>query len=144
MGLFAKFAVIFAVLGLLVSVAFGILGGNRFSPLVVTAIICSILAGASGVGAYKVLESRVPEVFELFAPPQVAEGADDELALSDGEADAGDGMLIGDDVEAPAHAVGEDAGKRFGDHLIVDKIKIKNEPKLMAEAIKTMLAKDKS
>lgn len=143
MGLFAKFAVIFAVLGLLVSVAFGILGGNRFSPLVVTAIICSILAGASGVGAYKVLESRVPEVFELFAPPAAADGADDELTLSDGDADAGDGMLVGDDVEAPAAAV-DDSAKRFGDHLIVDKIKIKNEPKLMAEAIKTMLAKDKS
>lgn len=146
MGLFAKFAVIFAVLGLLVSVAFGILGGNRFSPLVVTAIICSILAGASGVGAYKVLESRVPEVFELFAPPQSVGSSDDDLSLSDGDADAdaSDGMLIGDDVDAPTHAAAEDAGKRFGDHLIVDKIKIKNEPKLMAEAIKTMLAKDKS
>lgn len=145
MGLFAKFAVIFAVLGLLVSVAFGILGGNRFSPLVVTAIICSILAGASGVGAYKVLESRVPEVFELFAPPPGVGSSDDDLTLSDGDADAdaGDGMLIGDDVDAPA-AAAEDTNKRFGDHLIVDKIKIKNEPKLMAEAIKTMLAKDKS
>jgi hypothetical protein len=97
------------------------------------------------VGAYKVLESRVPEVFELFAPPPGVGSSDDDLTLSDGDADAdaGDGMLIGDDVDAPA-AAAEDTNKRFGDHLIVDKIKIKNEPKLMAEAIKTMLAKDKS
>lgn len=30
----------------------------------------------------------------------------------------------------------------FGDHIMVENIAIKNEPKLMAEAIRTMLARD--
>ncbi|GIX42120.1 MAG: hypothetical protein KatS3mg129_1853 [Leptospiraceae bacterium] len=36
----------------------------------------------------------------------------------------------------------EEKPKQFGDHILVDKIAIKNEPKLMAEAIRTMLSKD--
>jgi hypothetical protein len=31
---------------------------------------------------------------------------------------------------------------KFGDHIMIDNIPIKNEPKLMAEAIRTIMAQD--
>lgn len=137
MGLLAKFAIAFAVLGLLVSIIAGFVGGNRVTPLVITAIVCAVIAGAAGIGSYKVLERRVPEVFDLFQQSEfVSDSSDDELSLADEGEDA-----LGLEDEEPAMAAAPASGK-FGDHIIVEKIKIKNEPKLMAEAIKTMLAKD--
>lgn len=142
MNLMIKFVGVFAVVGLILSVSFGIIGGNRIFSLVLTAVICSMLSGALGAGTYKVLEQRVPEFLEIF----LAQGmGGDDLELGD---EAG---YEGDELDAEGYATSaEDDGaaaaaadtKQFGDHIIVDKIKIKNEPKLMAEAIKTMLAKD--
>ncbi|MCR9141371.1 MAG: hypothetical protein NXI24_03905 [bacterium] len=136
-----KFVGVFAVIGLILSVAFGIIGGNRIFSLVLTAVLCSMLSGALGAGTYKVLEQRVPEFLEIFMP----QGMGDELELGDeaGYDDDGldaEGYATSEQDESVA-AAAEDT-KQFGDHIIVDKIKIKNEPKLIAEAIKTMLAKD--
>lgn len=137
-----KFMAAFAALGLILSVSFGFVGGNRIFPLIMTAVVCTALSGGLGAGTYKVLEQRVPEFFDLFRGPQgFEEGTDIELG-DDGE-DHDDEMSAdrsGDDDDG---GVQSDA-KQFGDHIIVDKIKIKNEPKLIAEAIRTMLAKDDS
>ncbi|MBX7056630.1 MAG: hypothetical protein K1X75_01100 [Leptospirales bacterium] len=140
MGLLIRFAIAFAVLGLLISAIAGLIGGNRVTPLVVTAVVCSLVAGGAGIGSYIVLEKRVPEVFELFAGGAASSASsDDELSLGGDE----EGELdLGEETPAMASAANEASSGKFGDHIIVDKIKIKNEPKLMAEAIKTMLAKD--
>lgn len=39
-------------------------------------------------------------------------------------------------------AVTPKADGNYGDHIVVDNIPIKNEPKLMAEAVRTMMAND--
>ena len=142
MNLMIKFVGVFAVLGLILSLVFGIIGGNRIFSLILTAVLCGALGGALGAGTYKVLEQRVPEFLEIFQPESMDVGSDLELG-DEGEYD-------GEDLDAEGYtareeedgvAVGADS-KEFGDHIIVDKIKIKNEPKLIAEAIRTMLAKD--
>lgn len=144
MNLMMKFIGIFAVIGMILSVSFGIIGGNRVFSLILTAVLCSAMSGGLGAGTYKVLEQRVPEFLEMFQP--VFEESD--LELGD------EGGYEGDDLDAEGYGAGREADdsvtdaaadtKQFGDHIIVDKIKIKNEPKLIAEAIKTMLAKDEA
>lgn len=141
MNLMMKFIGIFAVIGMILSVTFGIVGGNRIFSLILTAVLCSAMSGGLGAGTYKVLEQRVPEFLEMFQP-----------AYEEGDLELGDeGGYEGDDLDAEGYGArdGDDSvneaaadTKQFGDHIIVDKIKIKNEPKLIAEAIKTMLAKD--
>lgn len=144
MNLMIKFVGVFAVIGLILSVAFGVIGGNRIFSLALTAVVCSLLSGALGAGTYKVLEQRVPEFLEIF---MAYAGGGEDLELGD------EGELEGEDLDAESYVTSSDAGdgvaasadtKQFGDHIIVDKIKIKNEPKLIAEAIRTMLAKDDS
>lgn len=140
-----KFVGVFAVIGLILSVSFGIIGGNRIFSLILTAVLCSILSGALGAGTYKVLEQRVPEFLEIFMPHGGLGGDDlelgDESGYDEGDLDA-EGYASSEADESVAAAAADT--KQFGDHIIVDKIKIKNEPKLIAEAIKTMLAKDEA
>jgi hypothetical protein len=96
-----------------------------------------------GAAVYKVLEQRVPEFLEIFQGGGYAGSGEDLELGDDGDFEAGedleDGYVAGDAADTVA-APGE--SKQFGDHIIVDKIKIKNEPKLISEAIRTMLARD--
>ncbi len=136
-----KFIAAFAALGLILSVTFGFVGGNRIFPLIMTALVCTALSGGLGAGTYKVLEQRVPEFFDLFRGPQSLEGEMSDIELGD-EGDYGDDEMSVDRSDDEDDGGVESDSKQFGDHIIVDKIKIKNEPKLIAEAIRTMLAKD--
>ena len=144
MNLMLKFAAVFAVVGLLISVVFGFVGGNRFGSILITSVVCTILAGGLGVGVYKILEERVPEFLDLFRSDVAYE--------SDGDYDSSNvsaGMDADDDVtdltqsfDAEQTQAAGDNTKTFGDHIIVGDIQLKNEPKLMAAAIKTLLARD--
>ena len=145
MGLLLKFAGVFAALGLLISIAFGFLGGNRWTAVVTTALLCTALSGGLGVGVLKVLEARVPEFLRIFEG-MVALDEENAPDAADFAADQGD--VFGEGVntgtmQPVTGQAGESGGaKHFGDHILVNKVKIKNEPRLMAEAIKTMLARD--
>lgn len=143
MGLMLKFAAAFAALGLVISVAFGFLGGNRWTAVVTTALLCTVFSAGLGVGVLKVLEARVPEFLAIFEGGIVL---DEENApdASDFANDAGEDVFGGGAEAGMGEAAAAAAGdsKHFGDHILVNKVKIKNEPRLMAAAIKTMLARD--
>ena len=140
-----KFAAGFAIVGLIISTSFGFVGGNRLLPLIMTSVVCTILSGGVGVGVYKTLELRVPEMLEIFR-------LEDGYLAEEGDAlDLSDEGYSDDQLEEAAlggvSAAGEDSPvpsetKAFGDHIIVENIPIKNEPRLMAAAIKTLLARD--
>ncbi len=165
MGLLIKFAAGFGILGLVVSLLFGFIGGNRPTAVVITAVICAVLGGGLGAGVYKVLEARVPEILSAF---ESGAGSEATASLRDAERaraaleDEGDSGGLresdeygagqeraGDDDEGPVArevaatgATSADGSKSYGDHIIINKVKIKNEPKLMAAAIRTMLTKE--
>lgn len=142
MNLMIKFAGVFAVLGLIISLTFGFLAGNGWTAVLLTGFVCTALSGGLGVGVLKVLEIRVPEFLRLFEGGMVLdeENAPDLADFENEGQPLGEGELGGvdDEVATPKGA----ESKQFGDHILVNKVKIKNEPKLMAEAIKTMLARD--
>ena len=146
MGLVIKFAGAFAAVGLMISLAFGFLGGNRWTAVVTTALLCTVLSGGLGVGVLKALEVRVPEFLRLFEGTVALdeENAPDaaDFAADAGEDAFGEGAQAGVAEPTGAGRAGPGETKHFGDHILVNKVKIKNEPKLMAAAIKTMLARD--
>ncbi len=146
MSLLYKFIIVFAVLGLIISVSVGFAVGNRLTHVLVTALICTLLSGFLGVGVYKVLEIKIPEFFEYFG----AYSSNDYSAEVDTGASFGDDVsetrenmpgALDDEIQEPAN-VADGETQIFGDHILVNKVKIKNEPKLIADAIRTMIAKD--
>ncbi|TGN19216.1 hypothetical protein [Leptospira idonii] len=149
------FLVGFAILGTLISTVCGFLVGNRITYILFVSAISTLAFGGLGFGVYTVLEKKVPEFLEFLQGISLGgfgssegdyEGEEGGSFASGSES----GSVSGDDfgVQTAAGDPAMDAklamakSGKFGDHIIVDKIAIKNEPKLMAEAIRTMLAKD--
>ena len=145
----AKFAIAFAIPGLIISAVFALPSGNRWEHNVFVILFCTLLSGVLGAVVYAVLKAKVPEFFEIFegmagfslsgSRSSTSDFSEDELndyaAETDSDADR-------QAADALAGAAADAGSKHFGDHILVDKVKIKNEPRLMAQAIRTLLAKD--
>ncbi|HBS04274.1 MAG TPA: hypothetical protein DEA96_04860 [Leptospiraceae bacterium] len=143
MSLQIKFTAVFALLGLAVSLVFGLMSGNSLTHVVITALICTVLSAALGVGVYQVLKNRVPEFLDLLSGSgEASDLAEDELGSLDALDASGDEDLPDEGGESPFAEGTEPERKEFGDHILVDKVKVKNNPRLMASAIRTMLSRD--
>ncbi|MBW7858673.1 MAG: hypothetical protein H3C43_10375 [Leptonema sp. (in: Bacteria)] len=141
----AKFAIVFAILGLIVSSVFGLLSGNRIEHTVFVIVVCTVVSGGLGFGTYSVLQAKIPEFFQIFeaiegfsgrSQSEVSEFREEELNEFGNEID----MQQGEPVAV--ESADQPPAQHFGDHILVDKVKIKNEPHLMAQAIRTLLSKD--
>ncbi|HNJ35687.1 MAG TPA: hypothetical protein PK881_15695, partial [Leptospiraceae bacterium] len=105
-------------------------------------------------GTFRFLESRVPEILALFRKPEMPQAAeleyDNESPGFESPLSAGDSGGSVDESDSPPQVststgsmpTPSAAPAAYGDHILVNKVKIKNEPKLMAAAIRTLLAKD--
>ena len=142
----AGFIMIFSVTGFIISTVSGFFAGNRIGHILLVSSLGTLSFSGLGAGVYKVIESRVPEFLELlqdmrFSGSAGGDGGEDDVAILDTpafEQEMGESSFAGESApKAPRRKDGN-----FGDHLVVDNIEIKNEPKLMAEAIRTMLARD--
>lgn len=157
MALINKFITGFTLVGLLISLLAGFLFGNRLFSVLITAFVCAIVSAFVGAGVYKILEMRVPEFLELFQGLGRAYSGDSSEFNSDGDEsnleargglEAEGGMAFADDTSSipvdtlPGHSNIPDKAQVFGDHILLNNIMIKNEPKIIASAIRTMLAKD--
>ena len=158
MNLMFKFVYVFAGLGFVVSFLFGLMGGIRFSSVLFTSIISTFISGGLGAGIHQILEQKIPESLKLFeisltAPKAGDEGPglptkDEKLNVAEDDVFAlgtealSSSASIAEEKEnrlAPAHS---EAKGNYGTHIMVDKIKIRNEPKLLVDAIRTMIARD--
>ncbi len=155
MNLQINFLALFSLLGLIVSTVCGFMVGNYLTHILFISFLSTVGMAGVGFGVYSVLETKVPEFLEFLS--NITGGYS---SLSDGEEGEGGRGSYGNhsdmetsasDFDSPASAVEMRAAAsgipkkkadKFGDHIIVENIAIKNEPKLMAEAIRTMLAKD--
>ncbi|TGN13783.1 hypothetical protein EHS11_03405 [Leptospira ilyithenensis] len=144
----------FAVIGAIISTTCGFLVGNRIGYILFISAISTFAFAGLGFGVYTVLEKKVPEFLEFLGGLSIgggfgSGGEEGEMNESGPMGSSDSGSLSSDafGVQSGAESLAETklamakSGK-FGDHIIVDKIAIKNEPKLMAEAIRTMMAKD--
>ncbi|XDD48987.1 hypothetical protein AB3N59_11135 [Leptospira sp. WS92.C1] len=155
MNLQVLFIGVFAVIAMIVSPICGFLAGNQFGHIVLVSILSTIAFSVFGFGVHAVLEMKVPEFLDFLSNlggEFVASGSSSEdgaMAMRDYSNQGGDsdfGSTSGDsasstEVFASATPRRQKSGN-FGDHIMVENIAIKNEPKLMAEAIRTMMARD--
>lgn len=153
MNLQVVFIGVFAGLALIVSPVCGFITGNSFGHIILVTVLSVVAFAVLGFGVHAFLEMKVPEFLDFlsnvggeFVPATSdadgmgAGGHDYTSNASDSEFSPGDGPS-NSEVFASATPKRQKSGN-FGDHIMVENIAIKNEPKLMAEAIRTMLARD--
>ncbi|PKA10709.1 hypothetical protein CH372_17960 [Leptospira meyeri] len=144
----------FAILGAIISSVCGFLVGNRLGYIFFVSLISTFAFGGLGFGVFSVLQKKVPEFLEFLSAFSIGgfggESHSDDFDHEQGGTEPSRSESMGSD-DFGVQQVGDTAmdaklamakSGKFGDHIIVDKIAIKNEPKLMAEAIRTMMAKD--
>ncbi|WP_367897522.1 hypothetical protein AB3N61_10360 [Leptospira sp. WS58.C1] len=155
MNLQIGFLGFFSFLGLIISLVCGIMVGNYFGHIALVTFLSTVGMAVFGFGVYSVLASKVPEFLDLLGNFTGASAGGEEDGLEGGNrpsysehADMDtstahfDSPTSADEIRAAASGIPRKKADKFGDHIIVENIAIKNEPKLMAEAIRTMLAKD--
>ncbi len=143
----SKFLVLFFILGLLLSLVCGFIVGNKIPHILTVALISAICLGLVGLGSYVILEQRVPEFINFLqelsfsSNYDYSEDYEEESESSEEYASPTVSESSFDETFVSTSPEKKESGK-FGDHILVDNIPIKNEPKLMAEAIRTMMALD--
>jgi hypothetical protein len=165
-------AALFAVIAFFVTILGGIIAGVSAGVGVFRVIVAWVIFGARGFGVVYVLKNYVPEVMDLFAShgPAAGQGPDSvEIAQGDGEtpgegaseeagSEGGFTELSGEDFPRvggasdtsamdeslnSAESGGMNAKKgKLGKHIISDESKFQYEPKLMAQAVRTMMKRD--
>ncbi|MCS7205211.1 MAG: hypothetical protein NZ853_05900 [Leptospiraceae bacterium] len=158
------FVLVIGSLGFIISLLFSLFSQNSLYSILISILISVVLSSAVGLISFLILKHRVPELIEGFedglsiSRRNTIQEADFEDELSLEKSEHTDEMNeIVDNKEVLYSNTGSEGiseeliqttsskdskPKHFGDHILIDKITIKNEPKLMAQAIRTMLAKD--
>jgi hypothetical protein len=159
-----KASLLFALCALVVSLILGAVFGIGAGTVFMRSLILTIVFAGLGFGVIAVLKRYVPELYSLLnemnAAPARAEGADEADANARDEAKA-------KNAEGPAEeSEGENSGKTFnelsdedftkltsnvdgagsdrkmGKHIIANEKIVSYEPKIMAQAVRTMMRRD--
>ncbi len=156
MNLQVLFIAVFAVIALIVSPICGFLAGNQVGHIILVSILSTLAFAVFGFGVHAILEMKVPEFLDFlsnltgeFSSSSSGDEGSGGSGFRDYSSQAGDSEFATASADGPSSSevFASATPKRqkngnFGDHIMVENIAIKNEPKLMAEAIRTMLAKD--
>jgi len=147
-----KFLVAFFLIGLIISMICGIIAGNKITYIILVSLISAATFGAFGFGIFTMLERKVPEVVEFLEGVELdfQSGSDD---FEGGGASYEGSSQFATESVSSSYAFGGSTSEstpknkrqqqgNIEGYISVDNITIKNEPKLMAEAVRTMLAKD--
>jgi hypothetical protein len=157
-----KIVIAFFVIGIGLSLPGGIIAGNSIYNVITYSIISSIVLAGLVFGLLTFLETKVPEFTDFLnnvntgnfsenTDADTAEGSS-EQKQADSKTEqqhtdfhstesSGEKSSLGEPPPPPPKNEKPKNGK-FGDHIMIDNIPIKNEPKLMAEAIRTIMAQD--
>jgi hypothetical protein len=160
MGLEYKSGAVFGVMALFLSIIFGILAGNGFGTILLKAGILTLVFIAIGYGIVFVIRKYVPELYDAISGIMVSVSVKDGVVETDntqksaaaapGEGSGTLGPEQGKQADEFVAMKDSDFAKteyssekrKMGKHYVVDEKKFKYEPKIMAEAIKTMMKKD--
>lgn len=158
-----KIVIAFFVIGIGLSLPGGIIAGNSILNVITYSIISSLILAGLVFGLLTFLETKVPEFTDFlnnvstgnFPEAENLEGGSEKStdtqsgefgstqssSDSSSESFSSNKSSLGDSPPPPPKNEKPKNGK-FGDHIMIDNIPIKNEPKLMAEAIRTIMAQD--
>lgn len=165
-----KAAAFFGVGSLFLSLVIGLAAGNTFGNAFLTSFVMALVFSILGYAAVTVVKRFVPELFEVFAgasapgsgdfqgeAPVAPERADSRPAGGDSgydgepaeseekEAELKTGIDF-EPVDSASYAryssKPEMGDGKLGKHIVVNQKKVKYEPKIVAEAIRTMMKRD--
>lgn len=157
-GLEAKSAAVFGIIALVVSFILGLLAGNSFGFVLFRSLVLCLIFSGIGFGAIVVLRRFVPEIIEVLegsiaaspesedvdvgeAPPPSPES---EMAMQEGAQPTEEKQfqpLGKDDFMRVSVGPSVSEGK-LGRHFVDEKKTVKYEPKIIADAIRTMIRRD--
>ncbi|HPS58131.1 MAG TPA: hypothetical protein PK514_08485 [Spirochaetota bacterium] len=157
-----------SVIAFVLSIATGFIAGIPFGTVILRGIIFAVVFFAVGYGGLQILKKLVPEVYEAITSPQLLSSGKDEAGSNDinagmDEADqavdntmdeeaTGSGFTEFTEKDFDRYNTPADAGRestlnpakgKMGKHIMVQQQFNAYEPKIMAQAIKTMMSKDK-
>lgn len=169
LGIEQKYGAVFGVAAFILSLLTGLVSGVNFSVTIIRSFIMIPVFFIVGYGIVTVLKKYVPEIYEALAAAGEKSGESGpedqaDVVLSDIESD-----LNVDTYSAPEMNKGEEfteftqsdfsrykttedsgldatfnaSGGKMGKHIIVQEQFNSYEPKIMAQAIRTMMSKDK-
>lgn len=157
-----KSAALFGLTALVLSFVTGMASGNSLGYALFKSSIITLVFGAIGYGAVVVLRRFVPELIEILGPAAAPEDGTDAVVSAPGEgtdegqpgADQGDkekkpdaGLekefepLKSGDLKSYTSGPAPLDGK-MGKHFVSEQKTVKYEPKIIAEAIRTMIRRD--
>ena len=158
--LLVRFAIALAALGALVSFLSSLIAGAGFVGILLQPVIMALVMAAIGSGIYYLVSHLYPEmvaqVRSIFLPmggeAEMSDGLDDlainddiesftsegnEESISETDLAASDGSVLATPGSKSSRASFAKEGE-----ILVEGVPIKNEPKLMAEAIQHLLDQD--
>lgn len=161
-----KFIIFFTIIGFLISLIGGISTGNKWLYITTTTLLSSLGFGLFGLLIYFILEKKVPEILEVFGGVSIF--SKNEMRMDDNfnnskdfDSDLGSSMKGNKDKDlgsipvAQIYTGGGQSTGSIGDkiakkkknsiddeYITVDNVSIKNEPKIMAEAVRTIMSMD--
>ncbi len=167
-----KVSIVFGILAFFVSLLFGIIVGNKISILFSRILFFTVVYAALGYGSILIIKHLVPEVYEILKESlEFSKGNTSQeeyvTVKPDGTSTVKEQGATGEEVYTDTSVSGpsdmsyseaftpleakdftnlstnDSKPKKMGKHIVLDDKKIQYEPKIMAEAIRTMLKRDK-
>lgn len=168
-----KVSILFGILAFVVTLLFGSMVGNKIGILIGRVLFFTVVYAAIGYGSLVIIKRRVPEVYEIlnqsFGFPKSNVSQDEYVTVKPDESNVvQEEGPNGNEENIPDTSISKKADtsytevftpleskdytnlstkdskpKKMGKHIVLDDKKIQYEPKVMAEAIRTMLKRDK-
>ena len=155
-----KLSILLAILGALIALVFTILSASGTTALIVRPILSALVMFFIGSVLYALLAKKVPEAIDAIENhPEVTDETLADAGLG-GETAGEEGAETADysagEGGSSAHSYDENAGSSAGsniprktgvqigkEEIIVNGVKFKNQPEVMAETIKQLMDQDK-
>jgi hypothetical protein len=159
-----KLSVLLAILGALVAFIFTIMSGSGTVAIVVRPLVSALLMFVLASAIYALVAKKVPEAIDALENKHEETLPADGMAMNEGEMPEGgmpEGGEVGADFAGAEHESSLDSydsgasasatgsiPKKMGvtvgkEEIIVNGVKFKNQPEVMAETIKQLMDQDK-
>ncbi len=167
LGIEIKSGLFFAVAGFVFSFITGFVAGISFSVVILRSLVTALIFSFLGYAAVIVLRKYVPEMYEMLSVQEASN--QDEVVAQKGESE--DSFVRGGETFEPVEESGDSSGftglddqsyerltsvqnqdlnnelnvaeGKMGNHIIMQDQFSGYEPKLIADAVRTMMSKDK-
>lgn len=156
-----KLSILLAVLGALIALIFTILSASGVTALIVRPLLSALVMFVIGSMLYALLAKKVPEAIEVMENhPEVTHDSMAEAGMggemngdmggggSDYSSAEGGSSLDSYDEGQGGGGVGSNIPRKTGvtigkEEIVVNGVKFKNQPEVMAETIKQLMDQDK-